>query len=151
MKKILPILFFSFFILSAGDSYAGQLTLTTYYPAPTGAYNKVQLTNTGYPSACTAGLLFKDPNTGSLKVCDTNGSIACNPATPCVPPNIACCDVFPTQCYNLFCSGATLGSCSIPACATGYSSLLIGGAPLKDNFQVDTNSFVTSQVCCGGN
>jgi len=43
MKQCVSIYFFLFFILFACYAFAGTTTLTTYYPPPTAAYNKVNL------------------------------------------------------------------------------------------------------------
>ena len=40
MKRLVFILFFCFFVLPA-ILYAGTVKLVTYYPPPTGAYNKI--------------------------------------------------------------------------------------------------------------
>jgi len=139
MKRVVPILFFCFFILPAG-LYAGTVTLVTYYPPPTGAYNKILLPTQADPcggNSANKGMLFLATN-GSLNVCDKNGNA----------------QVYPQQCYNVFSSCSPPGpTCPLltvcvatsSPCACGYNTIGV-----SDTFQVDPNDLVTSIVCCGG-
>ena len=134
MKRPVLILFFCFFVLSA-SLYAGTVKLVTYYPAPTGAYNKILMKmQGGNPCAgnpTNQGMLFLAAN-GSLNVCDNTGNA----------------QVYPKQCYNVFCSGACAIVCAatLSPCACGYGVL----AGATDTFWVDPTHQVTSAVCCGG-
>jgi hypothetical protein len=133
MKRPVLILFFCFFVLSA-SLYAGTVKLVTYYPAPTGAYNKIIMPTQANPCGglpANQGLLFLASN-GSLNVCDNTGTA----------------QVYPKQCYNIFCSGACAVVCAAPSspCACGYGVL----AGATETFAVDSTHSVTSEVCCGG-
>ncbi|MBF0504364.1 MAG: hypothetical protein HQL14_04590 [Candidatus Omnitrophica bacterium] len=137
MKKIVIILFFSFFLLSAASARAGTVSLVTHYPAPVGAYNKVHMKTQANPNCANAankGALFVDTTpagnpTENLEVCDGNGNST----------------VYPQQCYNSFCNyvnGAVIPC--VPACAGGYQPML--GPP--DQFPIDAATITVAQVCC---
>ena len=126
MKRLVLILFFCFFVLSA-SLYAGTVKLVTYYPGPTGAYNKIVMPTQANPCAgnpANQGMLFLAAS-GSLNVCDNTGTA----------------QVYPKQCYNVFCSGVC-----VPACAGGYGAL----AGATETFWEDSSHQITSAVCCGG-
>ena len=77
-KNFLPVYLFLFFCC-AKNSFGESLTLTTYYPAPFGAYDRIQLVPraTAPAGPCQAGTLYVD-NTGTVFYCKQT-------ATPWIP------------------------------------------------------------------
>ena len=80
MKICNCIFFFLLFLLFTFSAFAGQTVLTTYYPPPTAAYNKVKLatnftaayTNSDPNAYCTplnTGIIFVYKNTKTLYKC----------------------------------------------------------------------------------
>ena len=63
-------------LMNAGLVFAGQTTLTTYYPAPSGNYDKLRLVPTSTAPDCSSandiGTLYVD-DTNTLKYC-ANGT-----------------------------------------------------------------------------
>jgi hypothetical protein len=140
MKKCTFTLFI-FSILINNDAFAsGTLSLTTYYPAPTAAYNKVTLA-TAPGLACLAappcpnGTLYSD-GTGTLHVW-MNGKDT----------------VYPQECYNTFCSYAVAnptgcnGFLANP-CPTGFTQQPVNLPTGYDQFNADANTMVDAIVCC---
>lgn len=173
MKKIISILFVLF---SASAAFAGgTISLTTYYPPPTAAYNTVKLAtnsaNSNAPSEtpnlyCTGannGAIFINSNTGVLNECNgvsssvTYCSVTANNGTLYSDNNgnLHVCmngqsSVFPQQCYNSFCSCAAL-PCSLctASCANGFASIPVDAAgDSYDTFQTASNNYVYSYACC---
>lgn len=147
MKKHIYILFF-IFIFPACSAIAGSITLTTYYPAPTAAYNQVKLaTNAPTPacsSAANVGTIYAD-STGSLYVCMQN------PNSPTIFQYYS----YPQQCYNASCTfdASTGASTCAPTCASGFAQVPIDKAVPPDTFdqyQISTNTQIISIVCCSG-
>jgi hypothetical protein len=128
MKKFISISFF-FALLFTSYAFAGTMTLTTYYPPPTAAYNKVNLAKNYTANATTgqASSYCKGNNTppgtyldttsgspGILSVCTGNGtSTPVNGAihadsTGALHVVMNGQDVvYPQECYNKFCSYTT--------------------------------------------
>ena len=138
MKKNPSIFLFLFFILLSCNAFATKtLTLTTYYPAPTAAYNQIKLA-TNSNAGCTGsnnGTVFVDKY-GNLNAC-MNG-IATN---------------YPQQAYNAFCSYSPPTNPCTPACAIGFTPSVIDvNGDISDTFQISTspNTFVVSYVCGSG-
>jgi hypothetical protein len=141
MKKCTSIFFF--FILFTCHAFAGSTSLTTYYPTPTAAYNKVSLATNSTPSClahppCPNGTLYVD-STGTLHVW-MNGQNT----------------VYPQQCYNSFCSYDNAQdpgdiNChqflTLP-CLPGFTQMSMGGLPNYDLFNTSNNTTVISIVCC---
>lgn len=95
MKR--PLFIFALLLLSTSALYAGQVTLTTYYPAPTGNYdqmsaNSLTLNDQGNSSqSCgSIGQTVLTSANGQLKVCSGGVSSPLNPwnATPWVANSI---------------------------------------------------------------
>ena len=74
MKKFALLLFCLFLTLSTSSSYAGQTTLTTYYPPPVGAYNKFKLALNATLSTSTAAA-FCTGNNNYAYFLVKNGSV----------------------------------------------------------------------------
>jgi len=148
MKKYTSIYFIFFFFLLTCHAFAGTTSMSTYYPAPTGSYNQVQL-NTKYQPPCVQnppcpnGTVYAD-NTGTLHVV-MNGQDT----------------IFPQQCYNTFCTfdlsnrvnGRFGGSCSIfsqSSCAPGFYpvSSETQQPNVNDEFYISDNTKVISSPCC---
>ena len=79
LNKMIKKTFFQFLILqlvAAGCLYADSLTLTTYYPAPNGAYDRLRLvprTAIGGTS-CQVGMMFVNSGDGNkLYICADDG------------------------------------------------------------------------------
>jgi len=161
MKKNFSLFLFLFTILFTCFAFAGTTSLTTYYPAPTAAYNKVKLStnasysttpNTGYCGSTLTplnnGAIFID-SSGNLNVC-MNGQ-----ATS-----------YPQECYNRFFSydtssppaGATWSDYrklyTSTNCQSGFIQVPVDGLTPSPNsyeqFQTSPHTVVTSIVCCSG-
>lgn len=62
-------------LLSSTTVYAESMTLTTYYPAPYGAYDRLRLVpRADLPSACEIGMLFVRSSDGTLRYCANDGT-----------------------------------------------------------------------------
>ena len=153
MKIINFTLLVYFSLLSSSVVFAGNSNVVANYPAPSGSYNKVVLTNMqGSVPDCSvqdstgayinAGLLFlyTDPLNGnkqSLELCTNTGS------TKPIP--------YPEQCFNRFCHGNCNFSSNGNACPTGYTQAIQNGAPIIDRYAASTNYVISSTVCCACN
>ena len=121
MKKCTSILTFFSFILISCHALATTTYLSTYYPPPVGAYNKVQLSS-NYTAASTTvcnglnnGVIYANTS-GILMTCvlgapqtycnaSNNGAlIADNNGTLHVCTNNGTSSIYPQECYNAFCS-----------------------------------------------
>ncbi len=72
MKIVKPILLTFSLLLMTSFAYADTLTLTTYYPAPFGAYDRMRLVpRSALVGACDIGTLYVDDGDFSLKICTT--------------------------------------------------------------------------------
>jgi len=150
MKKC-TLLFFFFFILLCGFAFAGKTSLTTYYPAPTAAYNKIKLSTNANNIDCTNPI-----NNGEVFV-DTSGTL-----NVCMNKQKT---VYPQECYNFFCSydntvlNDDTNKC--PTFLTGNPGNPGNPCPngtypvptdsknnYKDTFKVTANTTVLSIVCC---
>lgn len=63
-----------FLMISAGFVYAEKLTLTTYYPAPYGAYDRFRLVpRPDFPidDACDVGMMYVSDDSGELIFCES--------------------------------------------------------------------------------
>ncbi len=80
LMNILSILSFLFLSVKLCPGATEQMTLTTFYPAPFGAYDRIQLVpRSGAPSPCAAGTLFVDASDGNaLKLCGGAGTSQLN-------------------------------------------------------------------------
>jgi hypothetical protein len=148
MKILALTLFLYFSLFTSHIIYAGNTTMVSNYPAPSGSYNKVVITPQAGPAPtnvdCTvpsnAGLLFlyTDTSSGkqSLEICANNGN-------PIVVP-------YPETCFNRFCSCpgpyCVGSSCTFNGCPTGYTQ----ATSIVDNFTTSSTPTVTvySTVCC---
>jgi len=77
MKKL--ILLFAFIILPVSMVWAESVSLTTYYPAPFGAYDRLRLVPRTNAPNCTAaleGLLYYDQTDQLLKICKDPGGFS---------------------------------------------------------------------------
>ena len=72
MKKNAPLLFSLIFILLASNSFAGQTTLSTYYPPPIAAYNKIKLA-VNYTIPTTTAMAYCTGNNNSAYFLEDNG------------------------------------------------------------------------------
>ena len=78
MKIYVPVIAFFFSLLFTSYSFAGTTTLTTYYPPPTAAYNKVNLSTAPIPinaastTCCTASTVCS-----SGTCAGSNGACGC--------------------------------------------------------------------------
>jgi hypothetical protein len=147
MKKCIPIFFNFFFMVFACHAFAKTVALTTVYPAPTSAYNQLNLAPKPVTITCGTsnnGTIFAD-STGTLHVC--NNGVSSN---------------YPQECYNIFCSydksiySLTTSSCSpytatIPnVCPSGFTQTAISSTAPQyyDTFQTSTNTVVVYAACC---
>jgi len=119
--------------LAAYVSYAGNNTIITNYPAPSGSYNKVSLQNLQGPlpdckDPKNTGMLFMSANdvSGTLEMC-VNGS------TKAVP--------YPEACFNQFCNPGDPSGCP-KDCPTGFEQ----ASAFIDN--IPSIVPVTVTVCC---
>ena len=119
MKKCISI--FSFILFIASCAFAGTTTLTTYYPAPTAAYNKVNISTNynppnGTQAACGGsipiGSTYFDTTTNVLSVCTSTGNSSPANGTIYHKDNTGILHVvmngqdatYPQECFNKFCS-----------------------------------------------
>ncbi len=74
MKKFLLILLFLFF-LGPAPLPAESITMTTYYPAPFGAYDQLRLVPRGdLTGACSPGTFYISSTSGDMRYCRTDGT-----------------------------------------------------------------------------
>lgn len=147
MKKHTCLLAFIFLTFFDFRVFAGTTTLTTFYPAPTGAYNTVKMatnyvssTVTSTASCTNSSTIFKNTATGTLYQCTGTGTASayCTAANQgniivdstgtlhvCMYNSSSSSyldTIFPQQCYNVFCgydsSVYTLAASSCAAYAT---------------------------------
>ena len=74
MKKL--IIFFLFTLICASTAFAETVSLSTYYPAPFGAYDRLRLVPRANAPVCNAnliGLIYYDANLQELRVCTDAG------------------------------------------------------------------------------
>lgn len=74
MKKILSVLIL--FLFLSPSVYGETLTLSTYYPAPFGSYDRLRLVPRSAAPVCNAsleGLLFYNGTTDTMRVCEDSG------------------------------------------------------------------------------
>ena len=143
MKRWISYFLFLSWLMVVTSVYAETQTLTTYYPAPSGNYNKIQANSVQLvastlsaiqaqyrcsfdPSArlspCPAGLMYYDTNAQTIYVSAGTHWRAVN--STCVPL-VACSDVF--NCSTDSC-GFSCGTCST---AEGICSSTTAGTPGK--------------------
>lgn len=121
MKHIASQIFALLLILLASTVYADSITITTYFPLPTGTYNNIKVNQAANPGCdgSTDAIIFLDSTSNELKACiDEDGS----GATPSRTISI------PGSCFNRFCSyTGTLQSppacLATLSCPTGYTSM----------------------------
>jgi len=143
MKIFVFTLFLYFSFFAACGIYAGNSTLISNYPAPSGAYNKVVIQTQSTVDCSTtsnnAGLLFFNTATNTLQLCaKVNGQTVAILAGE--------------TCFNRFCSSGP--SCFDPAataCPSGYTQAKNNGPALIDNFTTASGYTVYSTVCCNTN
>src|SRR5665213_33382 len=102
--KIFVFTFLYFTIWIATGVYAGNTTLVSNYPAPSGSYNKIVIQSLATNPTCSStnkGLIFIDNVSKTLQLC-ANGQ-----ATP-VPSG--------ESCFNRF------SNAGASACPAGYSA-----------------------------
>lgn len=130
MKNSALTLFLYLSLFTACNTYAGNNTLLSDYPA-NGSYGQVTITNppnTTTAPACTQGLLFMDPVTKAMEICTANGAVP-------VP--------YPETCFNRFSSNS--GILTGNNCPTGY---IQAPADTSGQFQTDSSHTVYYIVCC---
>ena len=154
MRKCIPLFIVFFFTVFACHALARPVTLNTIYPAPTSAYNQVNLNpssaiscNPAYPSVHNKAI-FVDSN-GALHECNNGIS-----------------SIYPQECYNIFCSydsnATTLANSSCNSytlastsgtqgvCPTGFNQTAINTVPplYYDTFQSSAHTFILYAACC---
>jgi len=138
--------FFCFYLLLTSCAFAGNTSLTSYYPPPTAAYNKINVATNYTSSLCkntvnvccpggNSGTTYYDTTHQALYICGAvltsspaNGSIHAD-SNGTVHVVMGGQDVvFPSECLNKFCSynitsGNTCnsGNCSYMALPGGFN------------------------------
>ena len=173
MKKYIPISFASLFLLTVSYVFAGNTSLSTYFPPPSASYNTIKLA-TNYVAVsntvaayCTgAGSLnaiFLNSVTNTLYQCTATAGSA-NPYCASAAAGTVLADstgtlhicvngtdvIYPQQCHNVFCSydSQFAASCAV-ACPTGFSQAPLDSlGSMSDKFQTTAHTWITSIVCC---
>ncbi len=150
-------------LLNAGVALAGQTTLTTYYPAPSGNYDQLRLVpRAAMAGSCLPGTLYVN-NSGTLQYCDNssvwgNRNLVWNqsgnniyPADTATNPNINVGIGKTNPAYKLDVNGA-IGLGNGASIASSITNLLITGGGIGPQVvQISDTLSVTGSLQTGNN
>ncbi len=153
-----------FLLMNAGVALAGQTTLTTYYPAPSGNYDQLRLVPRATMSgSCLPGTLYVESTNNTLQYCDnssawSNRSLVWNqtgnniyPADTASNPNINVGIGKTNPAYKLDVNGA-IGLGNGASIASSITNLLITGGGIGPQVvQISDTLTVTGALQTGGN